>query len=73
MKNGLVTGMDFNEYNEQEIRNCTICKEGKQTRLPFPKNTSRANNILNLIHSDLVGPMENKSLGGAKYILLYNR
>lgn len=71
MKNGLVTGMDFNEYNEQEIRNYTICKECKQTRLPFPKSTSRANNILDLIHSDLVGPMENKSFGGARYIFTF--
>ncbi|GBP77064.1 Retrovirus-related Pol polyprotein from transposon TNT 1-94 [Eumeta japonica] len=42
-----------------------LCQKGKQSRLPFPSEGSRALNPLELIHSDVCGPMEVKSLGGA--------
>lgn len=71
MKNGLVNGIDFSERNEVEIQNCVVCKEGKQTRKSFPISTTRTENVLDLIHSDLNGPMENRSIGGARYILTF--
>jgi hypothetical protein len=46
---------------------CVPCLQGKHHRGPFPKDGKRAVNLLDLIHSDLCGPMENDSLGGSRY------
>ena len=48
---------------------CEPCVKGKQHRKPFPKSKIRSTRVLELIHSDLCGPMENTSIGGAKYFL----
>ncbi|GBP03112.1 Retrovirus-related Pol polyprotein from transposon TNT 1-94 [Eumeta japonica] len=40
---------------------CVPCINGKQARSPFPCEGSRANQLLEIIHSDICGPME-KSL-----------
>lgn len=50
---------------------CEFCQEGKQSRLPFPKEGSRAKKVLELIHSDICGPLEVKSVGGARYFLTF--
>lgn len=51
---------------------CISCVKGKQHRKPFPKVSGhRAKNVLDLIHSDLCGPMQNKSVGGASYFLTF--
>lgn len=71
MRNGAVDGLVFEEKEEINKRNCTVCCEGKQTRLPFPTSSSRSSNILDVVHADLCGPMENKSLGMARYFLLF--
>ncbi|UYV64139.1 hypothetical protein LAZ67_2006688, partial [Cordylochernes scorpioides] len=47
---------------------CEVCLNGKQTRLPFQKESfTRAREPLELIHTDICGPMRTKSLGGALY------
>lgn len=43
---------------------------GKQTRLPFKDVGTRAADILELVHSDLCGPIDVESLGGARYIMV---
>lgn len=50
---------------------CTTCLEGKQTRLPFNNTGTRASHSLQLIHTDLCGPMEETSLGGMKYFITF--
>lgn len=50
---------------------CTTCLEGKQSRLPFNNIGSRAMQPLQLIHTDLCGPMEQLSLGGMKYFITF--
>ena len=68
MLKNLVTGMNFAHDSEP----CLSCIQGKQTVNKFPKNkTNRAKELLELVHSDLVGPMEEVSLGGAKYCLTF--
>ena len=50
---------------------CENCLSGRQSRRPFPRHSeNRASEIAELIHSDLVGPMPQTSLGGSKYILI---
>ena len=45
---------------------------GKMNRLKFDKNkATRATKVLELIHSDLMGPFQVQSLGGASYTLTF--
>ena len=46
---------------------CETCVVGKLARRPFPKTSLRKTRLLELIHTDLCGPMREKSLSGAKY------
>lgn len=48
---------------------CIVCIKGKQTRQPFQGKGERANEPLELVHTDLVGPMPTASLGGHRYFL----
>lgn len=68
LSNGLSSGISFND-KKQSSSPCVPCLQGKQTRLPFPKKGSRVASVLELIHSDLCGPMEISSMSGAKYFL----
>lgn len=56
---------------DQSNVTCTHCMEGRQARLPFKNVGSRATRPLELIHSDLCGPMENASFGGMRYFITY--
>lgn len=51
---------------------CESCQLGKQHRLPFPISGAwRANEKLELVHSDVCGPMSNPSLSDNKYFILF--
>ena len=68
LANGLVDGVqDFQVSDEK----CSICVQGKQSRYPFGNSGKRAMNILDLIHSDLCGPMSKQSMGGALYFVTF--
>ena len=50
---------------------CEGCLFGKSHRLPFTKDPKKRETVPGaLIHADLCGPMEIKSLGGSNYFLL---
>ncbi|KAI5351900.1 hypothetical protein L3X38_004791 [Prunus dulcis] len=50
---------------------CAGCQMGKQHRDWFPKEQAwRAKNPLELIHTDLCGPMQNESIAVNKYFML---
>jgi transposase InsO family protein len=51
---------------------CEGCIEGKQHRKPFPSDGGmRATKPLEIVHSDVCGPMRTTSLGGARYFVMY--
>lgn len=51
---------------------CESCELGKHHRHPFPKNLARrATQKLELIHSDICGPMSTSSLNGSLYFVLF--
>jgi hypothetical protein len=50
---------------------CLICQKGKATRARFPASSSRARVPCALIHSDLIGPFTERSLGGARYVITF--
>lgn len=70
MRDGAVIGINFKD-DGTNLKNCEICCSGKMSRRPFGNNGSRATKILEIIHSDLAGPMENQSIGKAKYLLTF--
>jgi hypothetical protein len=50
---------------------CDACAEGKSHVLPFPAQAeSRAKHPLDLLHIDLMGPMEVNSVGGRRYAIV---
>ena len=46
---------------------CHGCELGKSTCQPFPGSAKKAHRMLEIIHSDLAGPMQSNSLQGSKY------
>ena len=50
---------------------CGACLEGKQHRQPSHTPATRAKEALELIHSDLCGPIKPTTFGGAKYFVLF--
>lgn len=65
-----------NLCQELKVQDCGIrqvCEhylEGKSSRIPFPKfSQNRAERILDLIHTDVCGPMKNTTPGGCRYLM----
>ena len=50
---------------------CESCLEGKMTSRPFKAKGNRANDVLELIHSDLCGPMSIQAKGGFEYFVTF--
>jgi len=50
---------------------CGECQIGKQTRMSHPRLEHQATSkVLELLHMDLMGPMQVKSIGGKMYVLV---
>lgn len=64
----LVSGM---QYRPKNVGKCVACVKGKQTRNTFKNIGSRAQNILDLVHSDVCGPMTRPSIGSALYYVIF--
>lgn len=69
LKNGLASGIDFND--KDLVCKCEVCIQGKCHRLPFKDSDSQTKNVLELVHSDLCGPIESKSIVGSQYMLTF--
>ena len=50
---------------------CKGCALGKNTKKSFSKSNSRSKGILDMIHSDICGPMSSPSLSGCLYYVLF--
>lgn len=70
MRAGAVEGVMFSD-DETEISQCEICAKGKQTKLPFKRSETESSDVLQLVHSDLMGPQNTRSLGHAIYLLTF--
>ena len=66
----LVDGMKLN--NSEDMKFCEGCVKGKQKRNSFPKGqATRATELLEIVHSDVCGPMQTTSLGGNRYFVTF--
>lgn len=55
MCKGFVDGMNLRTVNRNK---CEVCLMGKQTRCQFSESNSKTTKLLELIHTDLCGPMK---------------
>lgn len=58
--------------SDQPSSQCRDCIQGKGHRHPFPKaSTTRTSQRLELVHSDIAGPLDHPSLGGSRYFITF--
>ncbi|KRZ69015.1 Retrovirus-related Pol polyprotein from transposon TNT 1-94 [Trichinella papuae] len=63
LQDGQATGIPSDAITKTD---CVTCLKDKQCRLPFSKlATKRSEEVLELVHSDICGPMQVASVGGA--------
>ena len=68
-KDEMVTGMSF---RNDDFDKCEPCILGKMKRSSIPKKSfSRSSKPLELIHSDVCGPLQTPSHGGSKYFVSF--
>lgn len=64
-------GVSFQD-NGDTAAGCVPCLEGKLCGKPYPTGEGKqAKDLLELVHSDVCGPMETSSLGGARYMVTF--
>lgn len=66
-----VTGMSVSPNSKQLNECCHGCNVGKMHKLLFTTSQSKTHRVGELIHSDLVGPMQVASPNGARYYALF--
>ena len=60
------------EMKGEALEKCTHCFAGKQNRVSFTHSaSSRKSGILDLVHSDICGPMKTRTLGGSLYFVTF--
>ena len=63
---GLLESLDY-----ESLGTCEPCLMGKMTKTPFSGTMERATNLLEIIHTDVCGPMNIKARGGYRYFLTF--
>ncbi|GAA0170796.1 hypothetical protein LIER_24980 [Lithospermum erythrorhizon] len=59
------------KLEETHIKNYTHCLIGKHHRVSFNKSSHRKFEILELVYSDVCGPMKTKTIGGGSYFVTF--
>jgi hypothetical protein len=65
----MARGMPTFHFDHDGI--CRACVLGKNIKKSFPNSNSRSKGILDLIHSDICGPMSSPSLNGFLYYVIF--
>ena len=65
MADGVVLGP------KEKLEDCIACVQGKHAINPFHCSNSRAGDPLNLVHADVCGPIEVRSLGGNRFFVVF--
>jgi len=65
LRNDMVSGLNFKVDHILPV--CDACAAGKLTSLPFPKRGKRTSIPLEIVHTDLCGPMRKESHGDASF------
>ena len=63
---GLLKSLDYESFDA-----CEPCLMGKITKTPFSRTMERATDLLEIIHTDVCGPMSVEARGGYRYFLIF--
>ncbi|GJY38238.1 retrotransposon protein, putative, ty1-copia subclass [Tanacetum coccineum] len=63
---GLLKSIDDESFDQ-----CVSCLSDKMTRKPFPHRPERATDLLEIIHTDVYGPLRHVSRQGASYFITF--
>ena len=63
---GLLEPLDY-----ESLGTCEPCLMGKMTKTPFSGTMERATDLLEIIHTDVCGPMNIEAHGGYRYFLTF--
>ena len=66
LKDRYLDRFDFSSYDV-----CESCLLGKMPKSPFTGKGERATDVLELIHTDVYGPMSTKARGGYEYFITF--
>jgi len=67
-----VEGLHISEDGKRDKSPCSVCVTTKLTKKPFTSSTRRATAPLQLVHTDLTGPVRTATfLGGHKYAMIF--
>lgn len=59
------------ECCDEELQKCEVCVRGKMLCVPFGRSTSTSSSALELIHTDICGPMRVPSFAGSRYFATF--
>ena len=63
---GHLESLDYKSFDT-----CEPCLMGKMTKTPFSGTMERATDLLEIIHTDVCGPMSVEARGGCRYFLTF--
>ena len=63
---GFLESLDYESFYA-----CEPCLMGKMTKTPFSGTMERANDLLEIIHTDVCGPTSVEARGGYRYFLTF--
>ena len=63
---GLLESLDYESFDT-----CEPCLMGKMTKMPIFGTMERATHLLEIIHTDVRGPMNVEAHGGYRYFLTF--
>ena len=72
-RHGMVDGMSItaDQFNKSKPSTCEPCIKSSHARDPFPDSITETTRRLEIISTDLAGPMQVDSIGGAKYYITF--
>ena len=65
---GILESLDY-----ESLDTCEPCLMGKMTKTPFSSTMERATDLLEIIHTDVCGPMNAEAHGGYRYFLTFTK
>ncbi|GFR51225.1 hypothetical protein Agub_g13600 [Astrephomene gubernaculifera] len=71
-RHGMVKGMDASQEEFEAAQRgsfCETCVTAKQPRFPYPAGGEKVKNALELLHTDVCGPLPVEGFGGGRYVL----
>ena len=63
---GFLKSLDY-----ESLDACEPCLMGKMTKTPFSRTMERATDLLEIIHTNVCGPMSVDARGGYRYFLTF--